>query len=136
MIQDAQIKSRTPKKMSFFSMKVITISMCLMAVVINAQNNISRIVSSLRPDNGTTQSKTSTNLAGSVTAKNLIQRETNKIPPTTTRVVFPDRLILKGENGKSGWQSKDRVAAILCWYCITTWSPQYCITLCHRHWLR
>lgn len=47
--QDAQIKSRTPKKMSFFSMKVITISMCLMAVVINAQNNISRIVSSLRP---------------------------------------------------------------------------------------
>ena len=23
--------------------------------------------------------------------------ETNKIPPTTTRVVFPDRLILKGK---------------------------------------
>lgn len=41
-----------------------------------------------------------------------------------------------GENGKTGWQSKDRVAAILCWYCITTWSPQYCISLCHRHWLK
>lgn len=135
-VDDAQIMSRTPMKMSFFSIMVIIISALLIAGMINAQNNQNRLIQSIRPGNESTPLSRNKNLSGTPTSKSLLERDKNKIPPTTPRVKFPDRLVLKGENGETGWQSKDRVAAILCWYCITTWSPQYCITLCHRHWLR
>ncbi|XP_011456442.2 uncharacterized protein [Magallana gigas] len=128
--------SGTPMKMSFFSIMVIIISALLIAGVINAQNNQSRLISSLQSGNEPTGLSRNKSLPGTSTSNSLLERDRNKIPPTTPRVKFPDRLDLKGENGKTGWQSKDRVAAILCWYCITTWSPQYCISLCHRHWLR
>ncbi|XP_048776311.1 uncharacterized protein LOC125680654 [Ostrea edulis] len=122
--------------MTSLSLFVILISVCLSLVVIDAQNNENRSRPIRRRENEPKESKRHDNLAGTATSKSLQQRETKRIRPTTPRVVFPERLILRGENGKTGWQSQNRVAAILCWYCITTRSPQYCITQCHRHWLK
>ncbi|XP_061193050.1 uncharacterized protein LOC133201270 [Saccostrea echinata] len=121
--------------MTYFSVWVILVSVCLSLVVIYAQDNISRSIPTRPVGKETRESNGINNLAGQATSKSLQQRESNRISFTTPRVVFPDRLILR-EKDENGWRTKDRVAAILCWYCTRTWSPQYCITICQRHWLR